>query len=86
MQNVAPKVTATLDQAINSHSVADAAEVKRLRSLGLRERGELLEAACEAAAEIERSRLAAGQTKTEPAPWPQSTWEFLRKHAPNARG
>jgi hypothetical protein len=70
----------------DAHSAADDAELGRWRSLSLRERGEQLRAACVLAAEIERSRLAMGLPKTQPAPWPQSTWEFLRRHAHHARG
>ncbi len=87
MQEVASTVTSSSrDQAAYAHSEADAAEVKQLQTLSLRERGEQIGAACAAAAEIERSRLAVGLPKTEPAPWPQSTWDFLSEHARNARG
>jgi hypothetical protein len=73
-------------RSVDAHAVADAAEIARLRSLTQRERAQMLEAACAAAAEIERSRLAAGMPRTEPAPWPASTWELLRKHARDVRG
>ncbi len=87
MQESASTVTtSSRDQAAYAHSVADAAEVKQLQTLSLQERGEQIRAACAAAAEIERSRLTAGLPKTEPAPWPQSTWDFLSEHARNARG
>lgn len=68
MQGLNSSVATVPDQAIKAHFVADAAEGRRLQTLSLRKRGELLEAACAAAAEIERSRLAAGLAKTEPAP------------------
>jgi hypothetical protein len=74
------------ERAVQAHAAADAAENARLRSLTERERAEMLDAACLAAEEIERSRIAAGMPPTQPAPWPASTWEFLRRHAPNARG
>ena len=51
----------------------------------MRQRAELLEAACEAAAEIQRSRLAAGLPPVQRAPWPASTWEFLKKETARAR-
>lgn len=86
MREVASTLTGLPDHAIYAHSAADTAEVRHLQALSLRERGELLESAYAAAAEIERSRRAAGLPETEPVPWPQSTWEFLRRHAPNARG
>jgi len=59
--------------------------IRWLRSLSMEERGELLVIACRTAALIERSRIASGLPPTEREPWPESTWEFLRKHAPNAR-
>jgi hypothetical protein len=73
------------DQAIQAHTAADARDLQRLRSLGARERAEMLEAACAAASEIERSRRAAGLPPTQPAPWPASTWEFLKKQARDVR-
>ena len=51
----------------------------------MRERSELIESACEAAAVIYRSRLAAGLPDVQPDPWPESSWEFLRKHAARFR-
>ena len=75
-----------IGRAIQGHAIADALETQRVRSLSEHQRAAMLEAACFAAAEIERSRLVAGMAPSEPAPWPASTREFLRKHALNARG
>jgi len=83
---MAEKTAVSMAEAIRAHCAADEAEIARLRALGERERGRLIESACEAAAEIYRSRLAAGLPDVEPAPWPASTWEFLRKHAARVRG
>jgi len=58
-------------------------ETDRLRSLSMEQRGEMLDAACELAAELETARRKAGLPPSQPAPWPDSTWEFLRKHAAN---
>ena len=58
--------------------------IARLRSLSMKQRGEMIAAACRAAASIRRSRIQSGLPDVVPAPWPESTWEFLRKHAPNA--
>ncbi len=69
------------EQLAEAHRVLDAAEGARLRQLDTRERGVLIEAACQSAAEIYRSRIAAGLGDIEPARWPESTWEFLRRHA-----
>jgi hypothetical protein len=60
-------------------------EMARLRSLDPAERSALIESACKAAMAIERSRLAAGLPPSEPAPWPPSTWEYLRKWAASVR-
>jgi hypothetical protein len=56
-------------------------DVRRLQQLSLQERGELLMAACRAAAEIEASRLCMGLPPARPAPWPESTWMFLAEAA-----
>ncbi|MBN1421613.1 MAG: hypothetical protein JXP34_22765 [Planctomycetes bacterium] len=59
--------------------------IEAIRSLSLEEHGRLLEAACRAAAEIERGRIETGLRPSGPAPWPPSTIAFLRKHAPDGR-
>jgi hypothetical protein len=63
----------------------EAGDVEKLRHLTLKERSELIIAACEAAATIENSRLKMGLPPTQPAPWPQSTWDFLARCAYRAR-
>ena len=60
-------------------------EAAKSLSPNLDERGELIRRACQAAAEIEASRIRSGLPPSQPAPWPSSTWEFLRKHAANAQ-
>jgi hypothetical protein len=60
-------------------------EIERLRGLSDLERSQMLKAVCLAAAKLHASRVKAGLPPATPAPWPQSTWEFLRQHAPNAR-
>jgi hypothetical protein len=74
-----------VDEMVRAHDAADAADIARLRALSVHERSVLIELACESAAQINRSRLAAGLPGVEPAPWPPSTWEFLRKHAARVR-
>lgn len=54
-------------------------------NLPLKQRGELIIAACRAAAQIEQGRLASGLPRSKPAPWPKSTWQLLRDYAPNGR-
>jgi len=60
-------------------------QVELFRSLSLDERGELIVAACRAAAQIEEGRLASGLPPSQPAPWPESTWQLLRRYAPNGQ-
>ncbi len=74
-----------MDEVVKAHREATDADIARLRVLSVRERSVLIELACEAAAALQRSRLAAGLPAAEPAPWPPSTWEFLRKHAARVR-
>jgi hypothetical protein len=74
-----------MHRAVAAHEGYDRDEMLRLRTLSAGERGAMIEAACAAAAEIYRSRLAAGLADVDPAPWPDSTWEFLRKHAADVR-
>jgi hypothetical protein len=78
--------TIMLEPMVQGHAAADDAEIARLRTLSEHERSQMLEAACTAAAEIERSRRAAGLPPSQPAPWPESTWQFLKKHAARVRG
>jgi hypothetical protein len=59
--------------------------LEKFRQLTLAERGELLVIACRAAAAIEANRKKMGLPPTEPAPWPESTWQFLRKAAQRHR-
>jgi hypothetical protein len=54
---------------------------EQLRGRSLQERGDLIIAACRAAAEIERGKIASGRPPSQPAPWPESTWEWLRRFA-----
>ena len=75
----------SMAEAIQAHGAADDAEMARLRAMTMRERSRLIESACETAAAIYRSRLAAGLPEVVPDPWPASTWEFLRKHAARVR-
>jgi hypothetical protein len=74
-----------IEKQIAAHRATEEADIARARSLTMQERGQLLEAACEAAAEILHSRLAAGLPPPVRDPWPESTWEFLRKHAARVR-
>jgi hypothetical protein len=59
--------------------------VAKFRRLTLEERGKLVSLACRAAAEIEASRIKMGLPPTQPEPWPESTWRFLREAARRCR-
>ncbi|MBN2578427.1 MAG: hypothetical protein JXB10_05500 [Pirellulales bacterium] len=73
------------DKQAAAHGAMEKAEWARLRKLSLNERGRLIESACEAAAVIHCSRLAAGMPDAERDPWPASTWEFLKREAARVR-
>jgi hypothetical protein len=45
------------------------------------ERAEQIAFACRGAAAVLRDRRLAGIADPEPDPWPESTWEFLARHA-----
>ena len=68
-----------------AHEAADEAELSKLRAMSMEERGRMIQAACRAAWDIHCSRIRAGLPPIAPDPWPESTIEFMRKHAPNAR-
>ena len=57
-------MTTATQEMVRAHEAADAADVARLRALSVRERGEMIKLACEAAAVLERSRVAAGLPAT----------------------
>jgi hypothetical protein len=50
-----------------------------LRGLSMEDRGKMILAQCCEAAAEERARIAAGLPPTQPEPWPESTWELLRR-------
>ncbi len=76
---------AKMDALAKAHAALKADDLLHLQSLSMRERSALIESACEAAAVIQRSRIAAGLPPVAPAPWPASTWEFLKRHAARVR-
>jgi hypothetical protein len=56
-----------------------------LRGLSMEERGWMILEKCREAAEEERARIASGLPPTVPEPWPESTWELLRRLARQSR-
>jgi hypothetical protein len=54
-------------------------EYEKLRKLSLKERGEMIHTLCREAAAAEADRIESGLPPTPREPWPESTWEFLRK-------
>jgi hypothetical protein len=64
------------------HTIADAND---LASFTLEERARMIEAACASAMDILRAREKMGLPPVEPEPWPVSTLEFLRRHAPSGK-
>lgn len=47
----------------------------------MEERARLLDAACLQAEILEESRIKRGLPPSQPAPWPESTREFMSRHA-----
>jgi hypothetical protein len=78
---MAQKIAVIMEELVKAHATVADQDVASLRALGPHERGTLIELACEAATAINRSRFAAGLPVAEPAPWPPSTWEFLKKNS-----
>jgi hypothetical protein len=74
-----------IEKQVAAHGATEADDIARLRSLSMSERGQLLKAACEAAAVIERSRRDAGLPPIQPDPWPESTWKFMTENATRVR-
>lgn len=75
----------SIETQINHHAAVDSAAAAGLAELSMRDRGELLLAACRSAAQIYHSRLASGLPIECPSPWPTSTWEFLKAQANHVR-
>jgi hypothetical protein len=67
-------------------SAQENGDIEQLRQLSLEDRGKLIGVACRAAAKIEASRTRIGLPPTEPAPWPDSTWNYLAEWARRGRG
>jgi hypothetical protein len=65
--------------------VLERSDVDHLRGLSMRERSALIEAACDGAVEIEISRSRMGLPPSTPAPWPESTWNYLAEWTRRAR-
>jgi len=74
-----------MNKLVEAHAALKGGDLLRLRSLSMAQRGALIESACESAAIIQQSRKVAGLPPVEPAPWPASTWEFLKRHAARVR-
>lgn len=62
-----------------------AEEIRDHQALTLQQRAKILEAVCAAAVDIHQARLKMGMLPAEPDPWPDSTLELFRRHAPNGR-
>lgn len=82
MSKQTQSATSKLPGELPEHVEADAAY---FRGLSLTERARLLEAVCAAAMDILAARQQMGIAPPEPEPWPLSTQEFMRKHAPNGK-
>jgi hypothetical protein len=72
-------------QAAIEAAIRSKRDLSRLRTLDQQQRGQLIIAACQAAAAIEHAKIQSGLPPSLPAPWPKSTWEFLKKSTSDAR-
>lgn len=61
-----------------------AAEIRKLRSLTMEQRGALIAIACRTAAKVECSRRENGLPPSVSVPWPASTWEILKRSSQDA--
>ena len=71
---------------VRAHELAHDEELKRLRTLTMEERAEMISAACETVASVYASRIAAGLPPARPVPWPASTFEFLTREPRRGNG
>lgn len=60
-------------------------DLAALRAMSMQQRSALLQQACRAASKLEASRIASGFPPSKPAPWPESTWQFLKEQTVRAR-
>jgi hypothetical protein len=82
MSQPMPTANAKLPGELPEHVEADRVS---FQSVALTERARMLEAVCAATMDILAARQQMGIAPPEPEPWPLSTQEFMRKHAPNGR-
>jgi hypothetical protein len=62
-----------------------AEDLKYWQGASMAEHARVLEAVCAAAMDILEGRKKMGLAPPDPDPWPESTLEFMRRHAPNGR-
>jgi hypothetical protein len=60
-------------------------DLRYWREASMEEHACALEAVCSAVMDILEARKQMGMAPPEPEPWPESTLEFMRRHAPNGR-
>jgi hypothetical protein len=76
---------ARIEAQIAAHEAGHRERLDRFRSMSFAERAAIFEGLCDSAMAILRSRKASGFPDPKPAPWPESTWEILRRDAANVR-
>ena len=82
---MAPVKRTDAEGVANEGVLSVEAEAESWRQMDELERGRLLVQLCEAAAMIERGRRLSVLPESQPAPWPESTWEFQRKWTANVQ-
>ena len=81
MSTNVPSSTASKAFSVSAGAELLDEDVAALRQMSLEERGRLIESCCRSAAEILAGRRQCGLPDEEPAPWPASTLEFLKRCA-----
>jgi hypothetical protein len=76
---VPPVIQRMIDAEREQHEL----EIERLRGLSDEEKGKMVSAVCRLAAAIVEGRKKSGFAPPVPTPWPDSTWELLRRLAGN---
>lgn len=74
-----------VDQLTKSIEAIKALESAYELPASMEERSRRLSLACRGATALAFDRRRAGLPDPQPAPWPASTWEFLARHARQAR-
>jgi hypothetical protein len=71
-----------IERQVAAHEDQRLRDRQRIAGLSLEERGPMIDSVCADVVAILKGRQARGLPPSVPAPWPESTWDLLRKYAP----